>query len=62
MISSCSTGMVVEHPHYGTGRVLARFVQTVDNRQEWANEVRFGDGKVRLVVPRLVEPPMRRIK
>lgn len=52
-------GALVEHPKYGPGRVLARSVQLIDNRREWVNEIRFSDGKVRSVIPRLTRPAIR---
>jgi len=52
-------GAVVEHSRFGAGRVLSKSVLIIDNRKEWANEVRFRDGTVRIVVPRLSDPPMK---
>ncbi|MFH1725046.1 MAG: AAA domain-containing protein [Elusimicrobiota bacterium] len=53
-------GEVVVHGTYGAGRVLSKSVQLIDNRREWVNEVRFNDGAVRLVIPRLSRPAMRK--
>lgn len=54
-------GQVVEHAQYGVGRVLSKSVQLIDERPEWINEVRFGDGFARLVAVRLCRPPMRAV-
>jgi DNA replication ATP-dependent helicase Dna2 len=54
-------GEEVQHPRFGPGRVVSRSRQPVDGLQEWVHEIRFSDGKVRRVVPRLSKPPMRRL-
>jgi len=54
-------GDAVEHPRFGPGRVLSRSRQPVDGLPEWVHEIRFDDGRVRLVVPRLSKPPMKKL-
>ncbi|MEK7743933.1 MAG: DEAD/DEAH box helicase, partial [Elusimicrobiota bacterium] len=54
-------GDEVVHPLYGTGKVLKKSAQMVDGKREWTNEIRFRDGGVRSVIPRLSRPPMRRL-
>jgi len=53
-------GDVVEHAEFGAGIVSAKLQETVDGRPEWVNEVRFDDGSVRMVIPRLSDPPIRK--
>ncbi|MBI4423861.1 MAG: ATP-binding protein [Elusimicrobia bacterium] len=54
-----AAGHVVEHPDHGVGVVLAaRSVPHGAGREE-ALEVRFADGRVRTVVPRLCSRPLR---
>ena len=55
-------GEPVEHSQYGAGVVLKKSVQVVDGRSEWVNEVRFSDGKTRLLIPRLCRPPMKKLQ
>ena len=53
-------GDIIEHADFGAGVVSKKLQETVDGRPEWVNEVRFDDGKVRMLVPRLSEPPMKK--
>ncbi len=53
-------GDVVEHANFGAGIVSRKRQETVDGRPEWVNEVRFDDGSVRMVIPRLSDPPMKK--
>ena len=53
-------GDIVEHSDFGAGIVSSKKQETVDGRPEWVNEVRFDDGSVRMVIPRLSEPPMKK--
>lgn len=53
-------GAVIEHADFGAGIVSAKLVETVDGRPEWVNEVRFDDGTVRMVIPRLSDPPIKK--
>jgi DNA replication ATP-dependent helicase Dna2 len=55
-------GVLVEHPQYGAGRVTGKSVELIDTKAQWANEIRFGDGQVRLVIPSLTRPPMKIIQ
>ena len=43
-------GEMVEHPLYGVGHVLSKSTQKIDNAVCWVNEIRFDDGKTRMVV------------
>ncbi|MBI5244877.1 MAG: AAA family ATPase [Elusimicrobia bacterium] len=54
-------GEAVEHAKYGAGMVLTKSIQVFDGVSEWVNEVRFADGRTRLVIPRLSETPMKRL-
>jgi DNA replication ATP-dependent helicase Dna2 len=58
--SAFEPGDVVEHADFGAGIVSAKTQETVDGRPEWVNEVRFDDGSVRMVIPRLSDPPMKK--
>ncbi|PCI40022.1 MAG: hypothetical protein COB53_02255 [Elusimicrobia bacterium] len=53
-------GDIIEHADFGAGVVSKKLQETVDGRPEWVNEVRFDDGKVRMLIPRLSEPPMKK--
>ncbi|HBL18386.1 MAG: hypothetical protein A2X36_14550 [Elusimicrobia bacterium GWA2_69_24] len=55
-----SPGDLVEHGVYGPGRVLSKSLEVFDERREWVNRVQFQDGTVRMIIPRLSEPRMRR--
>ena len=59
--SAFEPGESVEHARYGAGVVVAKSAQIVDGRSEWVNEVRFADGRTRLLIARLCRPPMKRL-
>lgn len=52
-------GDVLEHPEHGVGVVLRSRAVTLGRAREEALEVRFSDGRVRTVVPRLASRPLR---
>ncbi|MFH2204795.1 MAG: ATP-binding protein [Elusimicrobiota bacterium] len=54
-------GDQIDHPMYGPGRVLAKSSQRIDNKLQWVNEMRFADGTVRLIVPGLSRPPIKKL-
>jgi hypothetical protein len=41
--------------------VVKKSIQIVDRVSEWVNEVRFSDGRTRLLIPRLCKQPMRKL-
>ncbi len=53
-------GEVVEHPHYGIGHVLSKSTRRIDDKLQGVNAIRFQDGRVRLIVPGLSRPPIKK--
>jgi DNA replication ATP-dependent helicase Dna2 len=54
-------GLTVDHPLYGVGHVISKSTRLIDNEVQWVNEMRFADGKIRLIVPALSVPPIKEV-
>ena len=53
-------GCMVTHKQYGIGRVLSKAMESIDNKRQWVLQIRFNDGRVRMIIPSLCNPPLQK--